>query len=335
VAKAVKARLDETRADGCDLGHEQLLRWYSRAQQKFKLIKEASQQSGAARKVALPGEAPGKGMVHHDYFKNLSALFGNDLAIVPPKKLLKGSSGGMTKEQSEKAVRRLKKLLSPSQMAPWGQPPATSSASKKGKSKKAPLETDDALLALSDGEQGPSKRSFKKRPATYEVDSSSEDSLDAIVRGEDDDEEGISVDTDEEECATVLRDEGVEVDTHPVVRVQEELEELDAVRSAARKRQSLDRGNSQDRQRMHQINAAYNSFQKACDAVKDSHLDSKSTVTQLAEFDANEAMFAKGYITAEYHAKMKEEIQRKYAPPHFVATKPSKAKKAPAQNSTV
>jgi hypothetical protein len=269
------------------------------------------------------------------YYKNLVALFGNDLAIVPPKTLLKGSSGGMTKEQSEQAVRLLKKSVSRPHMAPWGQPSATSSASnKQGKAKKANLETDDALLALSDGEQEVApKRSSKKRPATYEVDSGIEDSLDAILDGGDNDG-GISVNSDEEECAAVLRDEGVEVDTHPVTQVEEELEELEALRSAARKRQSLDRGNSQDRQRFHQQSAAYNSFQKACEAVKDSHSNSKSTVSQLAEFEANDAMLAKGFINAEYHAKMKEEIQRKFAPSHFYSTKPPKAKKTLAQNSS-
>jgi hypothetical protein len=75
VAKAVKTKLVGVRGPGCDLEADQLFRWYSRAQANFKPIKEGSLQSGAARKVALPGEALEKGMVHHDLLQKPGCTF--------------------------------------------------------------------------------------------------------------------------------------------------------------------------------------------------------------------------------------------------------------------
>jgi len=76
-------------------------------------FKEKMGKSGAMRPIAQPGETPKKGMVSSKTWNMLQSLFGGDIAVVPPKRLLASASGGMSAAKAKKLAAELKKKTSP------------------------------------------------------------------------------------------------------------------------------------------------------------------------------------------------------------------------------
>ena len=61
IAKVVSKGLQSTQALGADLDVDQIISWHVRQKTNFRKVVESQQQSGAGRKVALPGETVRKG----------------------------------------------------------------------------------------------------------------------------------------------------------------------------------------------------------------------------------------------------------------------------------
>jgi hypothetical protein len=343
IAKAVSKRLQRTGALGADRDVHQISSWNLRQKANFRKVVESQQQSGAGRKVALPGEVVRKGWMSNALYHALQALFGSDLAIVPPKKLLKGASGGMTQAQSEEVGRQAGGGAE--QRPPWGG--AAGSGSKKKKKKKkmpaklkaAAQDPPDFINALQEVDDSSDDGSLSSGDSSGEHSSGGVDDDDDDDDDEDGDsdeeEDGDSDEEEEEELCTVLMDDNVEIDVEEKKKKKNKknkkmkkkptkqgtIAQDDMLRAAARKRASLDQGNRGDRKRAHEATASSTSFQAACDMVTASFSSKGGAVDMMNELDANDRMFEKGQITGDFHEAQKQAIQKKYAPPGFYAEK--------------
>ena len=177
--KAVANAVKKHATANAMLGHErtaaEIEAWHNRQQSKFKLVKEKSSKSGGERVVGTSGEQVGRGMVSLDWYRAMVPLFGRDIAIVPPAKLLAGGGSGMTAVEGDAEMAK-----------------ATARREAKKALRQERRENDDALSpAGSEGDSDSYKDAY---------DSEAFDSEEAAA-----DDDGVGEDVDDERTPAALQ----------------------------------------------------------------------------------------------------------------------------------
>ena len=172
VAEGVHHELQKSGGLGANRSVHQIKTWLERKKTVYKKMKEHMNKSGGKRLVALEGEKVKKGMVSLAMWKILQSLYGGDVAIVPPKRLLAHAGGGMSEAQLQEALAEQKKEKLAKENK--GAKKKRMCAQKEKPKKALRTEIDDALSAEGS-------------------DSDSENSLDVAMRGDGVDHEGSSL----------------------------------------------------------------------------------------------------------------------------------------------
>ena len=286
VAKAVEAYRIKKYSNQGGYVHRsavEIIAWEKRTKAVHRQIVSGDNTSGASRKVALPGEKVTKGMVSPEFAQMCEDLFGKDPAQNPKLATTDSAAGGLSAKESAALAKQQEKAIA-----------SKGATAKSGSTNNAQAGKGQAKKGRSSTAQAPATH-----PPTPTAASLSDDAISDVSS-----DVGSCVDSDEE-AAGVLGDDNVDEDAAAAAPPKKDpvMKELKELRAEARDRTSEDKGNSQDRQKMHQMTASHAAFQEACTGVKNAAASSTAmtAVEKLAQLHALDALKERGiYDSDEY-----------------------------------